>query len=73
MPGSPNLPLRRFPLPRAPHGREWSLRFDSAANPPRRLAPKEAPRLAPEAEAIAVAPCSLRVLDALPDRTAPDD
>lgn len=63
----------RFPLPRAPHGREWSLRFDSAANPPRRLAPGEAPRLAPEAEAIAVAPCSLRVFDALPDRSAPDD
>jgi glycogen operon protein len=63
----------RFSLPRAPRGHEWSLRLDTAADPPRRLAPEEAPRLAPEAEAIAVAPWSLRVLDALPDRSAPED
>jgi pullulanase/glycogen debranching enzyme len=55
-----------LPLPRVPPDREWSLRLDTAAEPPRVLAREAAPRLAPDTEAIAVAARSLRVLDALP-------
>lgn len=58
----------RFPLPRAPRDREWSLRLDTAAESPHALAPESAPRLAAETEAIAVAACSVRVFDALPAR-----
>jgi glycogen operon protein len=59
----------RFPAPRARPGHEWALRLDTGAAT-EVLSPESAPRLAPETEAIAVAPGSLRVLDELARRRA---
>jgi glycogen operon protein len=54
----------RFPAPRARPGHEWALRLDLAGQP-ESFSRAAAPRLAPETEAITVAPGSLRVLDEL--------